>query len=128
MKHLVPLTAAAIALVLAPSSPALAEDEGIWKRGRIYYRSVCTACHEVEIGHSIAPAEKTIAEWNAWIETEEGAAHLGQYVSQDYRNELAPDNKVAASFASLSDTEMWNDVRAFVIYGAKDSANPATCN
>ena len=42
--------------------------DGNWKRGRIYYRMVCTACHAEQAGGSISPATMTIAEWKAYIE------------------------------------------------------------
>ena len=119
---------AASAMLILPAAESFAEGDGNWKRGRIYYRAACTSCHTAEIGESISPASKRIAEWEEWIETPEGAEHLAQYVSQDYRAEIAPDNKVAEKFAPIANDDLWADIRAFVIYGAKDSATPATCN
>lgn len=125
--HLIGLVAIA-PLVIAPMAQAFAQEEGNWKRGRIYYRTTCTACHVDQAGGSIAPAAKTIAEWEAWIQSEDGGAHLDEYVSQEYRNSIAGENRVAAKFAPIPDEEMRADVSAFVIHGAKDSATPATCN
>ena len=120
---------AALSLAAIPAAPAFAEDEpGNWKLGRIYYRAACTACHEKEMGKSYSPAEKTIAEWKLWAVSEDGGAHLDEYVSQDYRNSIAGENKVAAKFAPIPNQDMRDHVRAFVIHGAKDSATPATCN
>ena len=120
---------AASALLALPGGPVFAEDgEGNWKLGRIYYRAACTSCHEQDLGHSISPAEKTIAEWQAWMASEGGAQHLDQYVSQDYRNAVSGENKVAAKFAPIPNETMRAHIAAFVVHGAKDSATPATCN
>jgi hypothetical protein len=120
----------AVASILAlPSVPAFAEDDaGNWKLGRIYYRASCTSCHTAELGEAISPASMTMDEWRGWIETDNGAAHFSEFTSQAYRSSIAGENKVAEKFASLPDREMWDHTRAFVIYGAKDSPNPATCN
>jgi cytochrome c5 len=119
---------AASAMLILPALPSFADGDGNWKRGRIYYRAACTSCHTAEIGESISPASKKIAEWETWIETPEGAEHLAEYVSQDYRASIAPDNKVAEKFAPIANEDLWADIRAFVVYGAADSATPATCN
>ncbi len=127
--RLLPGVIAVVSALMLPTTPVFAEEEpGNWKLGRIYYRASCTACHNAELGEAISPATKTMAEWRAWIDTEEGGAHLGEFTSQTYRSSIASENKVAAKFASLADQEMWDHTRAFVIYGAKDSPNPATCN
>ena len=41
------------------------QADGNWKKGRIYYRMVCTACHSEHAGGSISPATMTKAEWKA---------------------------------------------------------------
>ena len=128
MKHTVTFMLTAASLLLGPVGQAMAEEEGNWKRGRIYYHSVCTACHTDELGKSVSPAEKTIAEWKLYLASETGSGHVGEFVSQDYRNMVAGENKVAGKFAPISNEDMLADVRAFVIHGAKDSATPATCN
>ena len=128
MKTILPQILATVSLVVLSGAPSFAEEDGNWKLGRIYYRAACTACHEKVIGHSISPAEKTIAEWKLWAITEQGSAHLDEYVSQDYRNLIAGENKVAAKFAPIPNADMRANVRAFVVHGAKDSATPATCN
>ncbi len=123
--HIPRLLTAAL-LIALPATQALAE--GDWTKGRIYYRATCTSCHEADAGGAISPAAYTIAEWTDWIASERGTEHLGQYVGVAYREAVAPDNKVAKAFLTKSDDELWADVEAFVIYGAKDSATPATCN
>lgn len=110
------------------ANPAAAQDEGDWKRGRIYYRMTCTACHKDTVGHSVSPASKTIAEWKTFLDSEKGGAHVRKYSSQEYRKSIAGENRVAEKFAPIPDEEMLSDVRAFVIHGAKDSDTPARCN
>ncbi len=59
-----------------------------WKRGRVYYRMVCTACH-VEKASAIAPSTKTMAEWNAYLLADKhakGKDSVKYYVSKKYRD------------------------------------------
>ena len=128
MKRILSAVLCAASALMLPVGSAVADTEGNWKLGRIYYRASCTGCHNAELGKSVSPATMTIAEWTAWIDTDETGAHFNDYVSQSYRAEIAPENKVAEKFSSLTDGEMWAHTRAFVLYGAKDSANPATCD
>ena len=105
--------------------------EGNWKKGRIYYRMVCTACHKDHAGGSISPATMTKAEWKAYIEADKhakGKDTVSYYVSQEYRNSIKDTNKAAAKFIKVSNEDMLADVQAFVIHGAKDSDTPARCN
>ena len=61
------LALAAIAASLSLLAGTASAYDGDWKRARIYYRSVCTACHEAQAGGSIAPSKMTKAEWAAYI-------------------------------------------------------------
>jgi len=102
-----------------------------WKKGRIYYRMVCTACHKDDAGGSIAPASMTQAEWAAYIGTDKhakGKDMVSYYVSKKYRNSIKDTNRAAAKFAEVASENLMADVRAFVIHGAKDSDTPAQCN
>jgi cytochrome c5 len=119
-------------LVSVFGAPLLAQAaEGDWKRGRVYYRMVCTACHVEKAGGSIAPSIKTKAEWAAYVDADKhakGKDSLKYYTSQKYRNSIKATNKAAEKYADVADGQMLADVKAFVIYGAKDSDNPARCN
>jgi len=102
-----------------------------WKKGRIYYRMVCTACHKDNAGGSISPATMTRAEWNAYIGTDKhakGMDMVSYYVSKKYRNIIKDSNRAAAKFVDIANEIMLADVQAFVIHGAKDSDTPASCN
>lgn len=104
--------------------------EGDWKRGRIYYRMVCTACHVEKVG-SIAPSKMTKAEWAAYIKADKhakGKDSLKHYVSTVYRNSIKASNKAAQKFADLPDAQLLDDIKAFVEYGAKDGEKPASCS
>ena len=112
---------------------ANAYGEANWKRGRIYYRMVCTACHLAEAGKSISPSSRTIAEWKAYMDADKHATaskaekKVSDYVSMAYRQKIKDTNKAAAKLINLSDKELFQDVRAFVVHGAKDSDTPASC-
>ncbi len=117
-----------LAAVAGATTAAFAED-GNWKRGRVYYRGVCTACHEKK--EPIAPNAYTQAEWTAYFSADKhnkGADTLKQYMSTDYRVSIKDNNKVADKFAEIPDDELLNDVKSFVVKGAKDGDAPASCN
>ena len=63
----------AVALAaLGVAAQATAYD-GDWKRGRIYYRSVCTSCHVASPVGGINPSSKTKAEWTAYLQADKHA-------------------------------------------------------
>jgi cytochrome c5 len=117
-------------LALATAAPALAEEAN-WKRGRIYYRSVCTSCHAAEAIGAIAPSTRTKAEWADYLKADahaKGADKVSRFLSKAYRAEIKASNKAAEKFADLSDEELTADVAAFLARGAKDGDEPASCN
>ena len=114
----------------AGAATAAFADDGNWKRGRVYYRGVCTNCHEAK-GNPIAPNAYTQAEWSAYLAADKhnkGADTVKKYVSTDYRTSIKDGNKVANKFADIPDADLLADVQAFVIKGAKDGDAPASCN
>ena len=104
-----------------------------WKRGRIYYRMICTACHVAQTGQSISPSEKTIAEWQAYTKADKHAAagsansSVRYYVSREYRESVKGTNRAAKKFLHTSEEELMADLDAFLVHGAKDSDAPARC-
>ena len=113
-------------------SSAFAADAN-WKRGRVYYRMVCTACHVKEAGGGISPSSKTIAEWKAYMDADKHAKggkanpKVSYYTGKAYRESVKDTNKAAAKLLNIPDKDLFADVRAFVIHGAKDSDTPASC-
>ena len=102
-----------------------------WKRGRVYYRSVCTACHAAQAGGSIAPSTMTKAQWAAYIQADKhakGKDSMKQYVSKAYRANIKAQNKAAEKFADVPDEELLEDIKAFATKGAKDGEAPASCS
>ena len=121
--------AAGAALALLVSS-AFAYDAD-WKRGRVYYRSVCTSCHAAMPIGSINPSSKTKAEWSAYLKADKhakGKDTVKQYVSKAYRASIKSGNKAAEKFADTPDQELLDDVAAFLNKGAKDGDAPASCS
>jgi len=126
--------AAALTLVCVgmASANALAEDANP-KRGRVYFKMVCTVCHMTQAGKAIPPSAFTMAEWGAYIDADKhdktGASNpsVKYYTSQEYRKSVADTNKAAQKFLDVPDDQMLADVRAFVVSGAKDSDTPASC-
>lgn len=127
-RHLLLLTLTTGLLGITSVSQAYDAD---WKRGRVYYRSVCTACHAAQAGGSIAPNTMTKAEWERYLQADKhakGKDSVKQYVSKAYRASIRSQNKAADKFADVPDTELLDDLRAFVVKGAKDGDAPASCS
>lgn len=102
-----------------------------WKRGRVYYRSVCTSCHTADPIGSINPSTKTKAQWSAYLLLDKhakGKDSVTKYVSKSYRASIMSTNKAAAKFAEAPDAELMEDIKSFLIKGAKDGEAPATCS
>jgi cytochrome c5 len=124
------LPVAALIALMGASFAAQAYDAD-WKRGRIYYRGVCTTCHIASPIGSINPSTKTKAEWTAYLQANKhakGKDTVSQYYSKAYRASIKSGNKAAEKFADTPDQELADDVKAFLIKGAKDGDAPATCS
>lgn len=123
--------ATALALGLLGAATLAQAYDADWKRGRVYYRSVCTACHAAQAGGAIAPSAYTQAQWVGQLATDKharGKDSLKQYVSKAYRASIRSQNKAAEKFAEVPDEELLEDIKAFVTKGAKDGDAPASCN
>ena len=109
-------------------------SEGDKRRGKVYFKMVCTVCHVQTLGKPIPPNSHTMAEWKTILTSDKHGSSakakpsIRYYVSQEYRHSIQDTNKAAAKFATVPDDEISADVRAFVISGAKDSDTPASCN
>ena len=126
--RLIPL--AAVAALLASSLSAQAYDAD-WKRGRVYYRSVCTACHVASPVGSINPSARLKVEWTAYLSADKhakGKDKVSYYYSKAYRNSIKATNKAAEKFIDVPDQELADDVKAFLLKGAKDGDAPASCS
>ena len=124
------ITAAVGAALAALSASAFAYDAD-WKRGRVYYRSVCTSCHAAQPIGSVNPSSKTKAEWTAYLKADKhakGKESVRQYVSKSYRASIKSGNKAAEKFADVADQELMDDITAFLLKGAKDGDSPASCS
>ena len=102
-----------------------------WKRGRIYYRSVCTSCHVALPVGQINPSSKSMAEWKTYMTADKhakGKDTVSQYVSKTYRASIKSANKAAEKFAEVPDQELLDDIKAFLLKGAKDGDAPASCS
>ncbi|WIM06398.1 MAG: hypothetical protein OHM77_03675 [Candidatus Nitricoxidivorans perseverans] len=102
-----------------------------WKRGRVYYRSVCTSCHVASPVGQINPSGKTKAEWTAYLDADKhdkGKDSVKQYVSKAYRASIKSGNKAAAKFADVPDQELLGDIKSFLLRSAKDGESPASCS
>lgn len=129
MKLRTPLLSALLLGLLA--TPFAVQAEGDWKKGRVYYRMVCTACHTEKAGAAISPTIKTKAEWAAYIAADKhakGKDSLKFYVSKQYRESIKASNKAAAKFIDEPDAALLEDIKAFVTKGAKDGDAPAKCS
>lgn len=128
LRKFLPVTAL---LALMGASFAAQAYDADWKRGRVYYRSVCTSCHVASPVGSINPSTKTKADWTAYLLTDKhakGKDTVSKYISKDYRASIKATNKAAAKFADVPDKELLEDIKAFLLKGAKDGDSPASCS
>ena len=104
--------------------------DGDWKRGRVYYQKVCTDCHTAKAGGAIAPNGRTMADWTVYLKADKhakGKEPLKMYLSREYRANIKATNKAAEKYADVADEQLFNDVKAFMLKGAKDGDSPASC-
>ncbi len=130
MKLVQTLAAAAVLAVLGSSLSAQAYESD-WKRGRVYYRSVCTSCHAAAPIGSINPSSRTKAAWEAYLKADKhakGKDTVKQYISIAYRASIKSGNKAAEKFADTPEQELAEDIKAFLLKGAKDGDAPASCS
>lgn len=130
MKGKFGLKVMALMLCAGTMSAAQAAD-GDWKRGRIYYRQVCTTCHTAEMKKAIGPNERTQAEWAAYFKADKhgkGKDTVKQYFSSKYRDSIKATNAAAAKFATVPEKDLLEDVKAFLHKSAKDGDSPAGCS
>jgi mono/diheme cytochrome c family protein len=130
MKNTLVLKTVAAVVLLGASFTALAYDSD-WKRGRVYYRSVCTSCHTANPIGAINPSTKSKADWTAYMLSDKhakGKDSVTKYVSKEYRASIKSSNKAAEKFADTPDKELTEDIKAFLLKGAKDGDSPASCS
>ena len=132
MKHYKKFSALLVLILLGFS--AAAQAKGNWKKGRIYYRMVCTECHVEQAGGKISPAEKTRAEWADYFEKnihgpqDATAKYAASYfVSREYRESIKDTNRAAKKMLNIPDDKLLEDVKAFLDHTAKDSDQPSRC-
>ena len=72
-----------------------------------------------------------MAEWASYIQADKhakGKDTVKQYVSKSYRASIKSANKAVEKFADVPDQDLLEDIKAFVIKGAKDGEAPASCS
>ena len=122
-----------VGIVLAGYITSATAAAGNDKRGRVYFKMVCTVCHMTQAGKAMPPASKTMDEWRAYFAADKHDAtgssngSVKYHISQEYRNSIQDKNKAAKKFVKMPDDVLYADVLAFVVKGAKDSDTPATC-
>lgn len=125
------LALAGVAAALLGCVTLARADEPDWKRGRIYYRSVCTSCHVALPVGSIAPSTRNKADWVAYLAADKhakGKDTVSQYLSVAYRQSVKASNKAAEKFIAVPQADLAADVKAFLVRGAKDGDAPASCD
>jgi cytochrome c5 len=130
IKKLSPAYALTLCLLGGVAASAANAADGDWKRGRVYYQKVCTECHAAKAGGPIAPNTRTMADWTTYLKADKhakGKEPLAMYVSRAYRANIKATNKAAEKYADIPDEQLFNDVKAFMLKGAKDGDSPASC-
>jgi len=121
-------------LLLTVAAGAVSAYEGDLKRGRLYFRQICTACHQEVAGKAIAPNERLKADWAAYVKadkhdkTGKSNPSVKYFASKAYRETIKGKNKAAEKLLNANDAELHTDVEAWLDHSAKDSDNPAGCS
>jgi len=127
-------TRISVAIALFAIGASALAYEGDLKRGRLYFRQICTTCHQKMIGKAIAPNERLKADWAAYIKadkhdkTGKSNASVKYFTTKAYRETIKGENKAAEKLLNANDAELYADVQAWLMYSAKDSDNPSGCN
>ena len=130
-KTAVTLLVGTLALVFASSSLG---GEPNKRRGQVYFKMVCTECHVQTADKTIPPNTRTMAEWDAYMSTNQhdssGSSEptVSYYTSTAYRESIKDSNKAAKKFLKLPGNQIYADVKAFMVSGARESDTPASCN
>ena len=125
---------ACVASILFSMGASAFAYDGDLKRGRLYYRQICTTCHQTVLGKAIAPNERTKADWLAYLKadkhdkTGKSNPSVKYFITKAYRETIKGSNKAAEKLLNANDAELFADVQAWVQYSAKDSDNPSGCN
>jgi hypothetical protein len=131
MKSVARIVAAALALGLATKALAVEPNK---RRGQVYFKMVCTVCHVQKVDRTIPPNARSMAEWTAYMDADKHDASgktdptVSYYASTAYRESVKDSNKAARKFLKLPADQVYADVKAFVVGGARDSDTPASCN
>jgi cytochrome c5 len=128
MKLLKPLASTLLLAAMATSFTAQAADA---KRGRVYFRMVCTVCHMEKSGGPISPSSRKKADWASYFQADKhakGKDTVKQYFSKEYRASIKAKNQAAAKYAEVPDAELMDDVKTFLSAGALDSDTPTSCD
>ena len=91
---------------------------------------VGTYCLHSPVG-SINPSTRTNSDWAAYIKADKhakGKDTVSQYASTAYRASIKSGNKAAEKFADVPDGDLMEDIKAFLLRGAKDGESPASCS
>jgi cytochrome c5 len=127
------IRAISLASLLVTAAASALAYEGDLKRGRLYFRQICTTCHQTMLGKPIAPNERTKADWAAYLKadkhdkTGKSNASVKYFMTKAYRETIKGSNKAAEKLLNANDAEIAADVSAWVQYSAKDSDNPSGC-
>jgi cytochrome c5 len=122
-----------LASILLSVGASVFAYDGDLKRGRLYYRQICTTCHQTALGKPIAPNERMKADWAAYLKadkhdkTGKSNPSVKYFTTKAYRETIKGTNKAAEKLLNANDAELFADVQAWVQYSAKDSDNPSGC-
>lgn len=122
-----------VCVALGAISFAASAYEGDLKRGRLYFRQICTTCHQTMLGKAIAPNERTKADWTAYVKADKhdksgkSNSSVKYFTTKAYRETIKGSNKAAEKLLNANDAELYADVQAWLHFSAKDSDNPSGC-
>lgn len=104
-----------------------------WRRGSLYFKQVCNACHEKVLGTSIAPDSYTQSEWHAYMKADSHSKltnsndRVSNYTNREYRDLMEPSIQSLVLFFDQKGSDILLDIEAHLVHHAKDSDMPSSC-
>lgn len=72
----------------------------------------------------------TRAQWASYLQADKhakGSGSVKYYLGTTYRESIKATNRAAEKYLDVPEQELYEDVRAFVVRGAKDGDAPTGC-
>ena len=108
-------------------------DQGIGKRGQVFFTHVCSNCHQNQYQIEVPPKGRTMAQWHSYLSNNQHQIGdkiqlLSGFYSLSYREKLAETDQMMELLLDINEEDIYVDLGSYLLNSAKDSDNPQSCN